>query len=94
MRSEAAGEKIGEAVSQESARRAARALPSLTLRADDSCCKPGRALLTAHSFVMGTLAQRRLAPRALHAAQRHLCHVAAVPVPGFLGFRGSHDRKQ
>lgn len=59
----------------------------LTLRADDSGCKPGRALLTAQRLVMATLAQRRLTARALHAAHRHLRHVAAVPVPGFLGSR-------
>lgn len=36
---------------------------------------------------MLALAQRHLAARALHAAHCHLCHVAAVPVPGFLRFR-------
>lgn len=36
---------------------------------------------------MLALAQRHLAARALHAAHHHLCHVAAVPVPGFLRFR-------
>lgn len=64
------------------------ARPSLTLGADDSRCKPGRALLAADGFVMRTLAQRHLAARALHAAHHHVGHVAAVPVPGFLRFRG------
>lgn len=36
---------------------------------------------------MLALAHRHLAARALHAAHQHLRHVAAVPVPGFLGFR-------
>lgn len=62
-------------------------LSSLTLRADDSRRKLCRRLLAADSFVMLALTQRHLAARALQAAHRHLRHIAAVPVPGFLRFR-------
>lgn len=96
IRSEAAGETDGRGCGSGCALLLLLvfARPSLTLRADDSCCKPGRALLAADGFVMRTLAQRRLAARALDAAHHHVGHVAAVPVPGFLRFRGSHHRKR
>ena len=59
----------------------------LTLRADDSGCKLCCWLLAADGLVTLALAQRYLVSGALHAAHRHVGHVAAVPVPGFLRAR-------
>lgn len=55
-----------------------------TLRADDSRCKLWHRSLAADRFVMLAVAQRHLVSRALHTAHDHICHVTAVPVPGFL----------
>lgn len=58
----------------------------LTVGADDSRGELDRRFLAAERFVMLALTQRHLAARALHAAQYHLRHVAAVPVPRLLGW--------
>lgn len=58
---------------------------SLTLRADHARCKLSRWLVAVDGSVTLTLAERHLIASALDAAQHHLCHIAAIPVPGFLG---------
>lgn len=58
---------------------------SLTLRADDARCKLSCWLVAVDGSVTLTLAERHLIASALDAAQHHLCHIAAIPVPGFLG---------